>query len=66
MSYYGSSRYRDAAVQLKLASEAQPDNLELRYNLAQSYVWSEPYPEALRNSSSCFRKVRIPRLGMSF
>ena len=48
MSYYGSGRYRDAAAQLKLASEAQPDNLELRYTLAQSYLWSEQYPEALR------------------
>ena len=46
MSYYGSSRYRDAATQLKLASEAQPDNLELRYTLAQSYLWSDQYPEA--------------------
>src|SRR5579863_6374008 len=35
MSYYGASRYQDAAAQLKLASETQPDNMELRFTLAQ-------------------------------
>lgn len=47
MGYYGSARYDAAAVQLKIAVAAQPDNLELRYRKAQSYLWSGQYPQAL-------------------
>ena len=39
--------YALAAKHLKAAAGLQPDNMELRYTLAQSYMWSEQYPEAL-------------------
>lgn len=42
-----SARYDAAAVQLKIAVAVQPDNLELRYRKAQSYLWSGQYPQAL-------------------
>ena len=49
--------YADAAAQLKLASEAQPDNLELRYTLAQSYLWSGQISGShSANSSFCSTK----------
>src|SRR4051812_6675998 len=41
MSYYGSAQYVLAAKHLKAAAINQPDNVELRYTLAQSYLWSE-------------------------
>ena len=36
-----------AAIPLKRAAAQQPGNLELRYKLAQSYLWSGQYQPAI-------------------
>ena len=55
MTYYGSRNFEAAAANLKLASAQQPDNAELRYKLAQSYLWSKQYPEAIAEFQAALR-----------
>jgi tetratricopeptide (TPR) repeat protein len=47
MSYFGCQRFGAAAIQLKQAADLDPENIELRYKLAQSYLWSKQYQNAI-------------------
>jgi tetratricopeptide (TPR) repeat protein len=48
LSYYGTKRYADAAKCLKVAAQADPNNLELHQVLAQSCLWAKDNDCALK------------------
>ena len=48
LSYYGTKRFAEAAKYLKVAAQAEPNNLELHQVLAQSCLWAKDNDCALK------------------